>query len=268
MRIDSQITLNIPLEQAQEVYAYLRRTYAEDDTKLRHAFPGLELRGDRAVDVSLFTDRYFDTPELALYGSGNTVRHRNRINTTNPEDRKSGRHLVQLKLTPPGRFDLRTELKFDVRSPTKYREEDDGHPLIGIVERVQRSEFKSALRRIGIEPATLRSSITIQQQRSRIYLYLAGENILSFSVDEFSSRIWWVKAESASVDIGLVENVFTAASPEKRQEMWAIREFMVADLKRNFPMLKVTSEEKYSIILSKIESRLPWLRFIMRHGLN
>jgi len=217
--------------------------------------------------VSLFTDRYFDTPDLDLYGSGNTVRHRNRVNTTNPDDRKSGRHLVQLKVTPPGRFDLRTELKFEVNPPKKYRNEDDGHPLIRLVSRTQRSDFKAALRRIGVDPFSLRQAVTIRQQRSQVYLYWGRENFLSFSVDEFEGRVLWGTGRASSVDIGLVENVFTAADAAQRAAMWAVREEIIRDLRDKFPRLEVNSREKYSIIMEQIEARVPWLRFLLRHGL-
>ncbi len=266
-RIDSQITLTIPEGKAPEVYAFLRRVYAESDERLRQQFPGLPLTGADEVDVSLFTDRYFDTAELSLYGTGNTVRHRNRINTTNPEDRKSGRHLVQIKVTPPGRFDLRTELKFDVQPSKKYRDEDDAHPLIQLVERVQRSDLKAALRRIGIEPLRLRPVLTIEQQRSRVYLYWGRENFLSFSVDQFAARSLWAVGRSSSVDIGLVENVYTEADSAKRRAMWAIRDQIVADLRSQFPDLEVNSTEKYTIMMAQIEEKLPWIRFLLRHNL-
>ena len=266
-RIDSQINLSVTEGKAPEVYGYLRKYYAESDELLRQQFPDLPLTGGDAIDVSLFTDRYFDTPDLELYGSGNTVRHRNRINTTNPEDRKSGRHLVQVKVTPPGRFDLRTELKFEVQPSKKYRNEDDSHPLINLVERVQRSDLKAALRRIGIDPFRLRPVLTIQQQRSRVYLFWGRENFLSFSVDEFAARSLWATGQASSIDIGLVENVYTEADQAKRDAMWAIRDQIVADLRSQFPYLEVNSTEKYTIIMAQIEGKLPWIRFFLRHNL-
>lgn len=266
-RIDSQITLSIPQGKAPEVYAYLRKYYAESDERLRQQFPDLPLTGGDPIDVSLFTDRYFDTPDLELYGSGNTVRHRNRINTTNPEDRKSGRHLVQVKVTPPGRFDLRTELKFEVQPSKKYRNEDDAHPLISLVERVQRSDLKAALRRIGIDPFRLQPVLTIKQQRSRVYLFWGRENFLSFSVDEFAARSLWATGQASSIDIGLVENVYTQADEAKRDAMWAIRDEIVRDLRKKFPDLQVNSTEKYTIIMTQIEEQLPFIRFLLRHRL-
>ncbi len=266
-RIDSQITLAIPAGKAAEVYAYLRATYAESNTKLKEAFPALDLKGDQQVDVSNFTDRYFDTPDLELYASGSTIRFRTRVNTTNPEDRKSGRQLVQMKVTPDGRFDLRTELKFEVKPSRKFRDGDDASPLLRLVDRLQRSDLKSAIRRIGIDPYRLQEVVTIQQTRKRVYLYLAGENFLSFSVDEFKSGILWSTARASSVDIGLVENAYTQADAARRADLWRIREFLVQDLKERFPGLKVNDTEKYSLIMAQLLDDVPSMRFLVRHRL-
>jgi hypothetical protein len=266
-RVDSQITLRIPQNRAAEVYAYLRRVYADGDEKLRAQFPDLRLRAEKKIDVSEFTDVYFDTPELGLFGTQNTIRHRSRVNTTNPDDRKSGRQLVQIKSTPSGRFDLRTELKFEVNPSQKFNDATDAHPLFRLVDRSQREDLQDAIRKMGVPPFTLRPSITIRQIRSRVYIYWDNKNILSFSVDEYRSRILWASAEASSVDVGLVENVYTEASETQRRQLWAIRDFMVTDLRKAFPDLEQNSTEKYSIILSQLLEKVPGLRFLIRHNL-
>ncbi len=264
-RVDSQITLKIPAGKAQEVYAYLRANYVDKHELLSKAFPGLELYGQQRVDVSNFTDEYFDTPNLDLFKSQNSARHRGRVNTTDPSDRKNGRELVQIKVTPPGKFEQRTELKFDVQDHIKNETKDDSHPLIKLVKTKLREDFKNAFTAMGIDPYTLRHILTNHQQRSRVYINLKDQNILSFSVDEFGTQVLWAKAAASSVDVGLVENVYTAAEPKTREELGAIRQFMVDDLTQHFPELTQNSEEKYSILLKQIESEIPFYQTLIKY---
>lgn len=266
-RVDSQITLRIPDGQAQAVYEYLRRTYAESEAAFRTQFPDLALRGDPKIDVSEFTDVYFDTRDLALLGTQNTIRFRTRVNTTNPADRKSGRRLVQIKFTPPGRFDLRTELKFEIKPSHRFRDMTDQHPLFRLVDRPQRPDLLDAINRMGVSPFELRQSITLRQTRSRIYVYWDNQNVLSFSVDEYRTRALWTSVSISSIDIGLVENVYTGADEAKRRQLWAIRNQLVADLRRAFPALEQNSSEKYSLALGQLLEGIPGFRFLIRYGL-
>lgn len=265
-RVDSQITLSIPAGQAPAVYAYLRATYADSNDMLQKAFPELPLRGLKTTDVSLFTDEYYDTPKLDLYQRQNTTRYRIRVNTTDPADRKSGRELVQIKVTPTGAFEMRSELKFEVNPSTKRRDPDDFHPLIRLIDRDQRQDFKDAMQSLGLNALSLRHILTNSQQRSRVYINWGKAGLLSFSVDEFHSRILWASASLASVDIGLVENEFTAADEAKRKAMREIRDLMIRDLKQRFPELTQTKKEKYGLLLDQLLPQIPFLRFLFEHG--
>ncbi len=263
-RVDSQITLKIPDGKAPEVYRYLVTTYVENDEFLKKAFPKLDIEGQKRTDISNFVDEYFDTPDLALYAGQNSVRHRSRTNTTDPTDRKSGRELVQLKVTPPGRFDLRTELKFDVEENPKLETVDDRHPLIKLVNDKQRADFKDALTTVGINPYSLRRVITNKQVRSRVYINLDKKNILSFSVDEYGARVLFAKAGASSVDVGLVENAYTEADATTRQEMQDIRNVMLKDLKEKFPELSQNEDEKYAILINQLTKKVPLFRLLVK----
>ncbi|MEO6710234.1 MAG: hypothetical protein ABIP42_11705, partial [Planctomycetota bacterium] len=61
-RVDSQITLKIPTARADEVYEYLKSRYVGRSDILAEQFPGHHLHGQAMSDLSIFTDRYFDTP--------------------------------------------------------------------------------------------------------------------------------------------------------------------------------------------------------------
>lgn len=259
-RVDSQVTLSIPFEQAEEVYQYLRDKYVARDGILKEEFPSLHISGQEMSDVSIFTDEYFDTPELTLYKNKNSVRYRTRLNTTNPNDRKSGRELVQMKITPPGHFNFRTELKYKV-NPPDYTNET--HPLLRLLTKDDRDDCIKAFAETGIDARTLMHIFTIKQKRSRVYINLEKENIMSFSVDQGSTTLLGGEGKFASVDAGLVEITFTEASKEKRELMWKIRETMLKDLVEHFPRLTLNEDSKYSIILDQL-LEYPLVRLVLR----
>ena len=268
-RVDSQITLKIPAGQADSVYQYLKGKYAGQGNILAGQFPGLDLRGQDMSDVSIFTDSYYDTPDLVLFRSKNSARHRLRVNTTNPDDRKSGRELVQVKITPPDRFVVRSELKYKVSSSYSWNQGSTGShpPLWKIVARGQREDFKKQFADAGLDPLALRHITTIRQSRSRVYINMGSTNILSFSVDQGSTSMLWAKGSFASVDIGLVEIAYTETGEEKRQLMWKIREALIADLKQHFPGLVQNSDSKYGLVLEQLIRQIPGLPRLLAYQL-
>lgn len=256
-RVDSQITLKIPQGQAQEVYQYLKNKYSGKSNIMKDQFPSININGQPQDDMSIFTDEYYDTPKLDLYNNQNSTRHRTRVNTTNPEDRKSGRELVQVKVTPPGKFDIRTELKFEVKPPKNAQPGgDDNHPLLHLVKSDQRIDFKNVFKDAGLDPFTLKKIFTIRQTRSRVYINMDTQNIMSFSVDEGGAGILWASAQFSSVDVGLVEVAYTEAGAQKREMMWNIRDALVKDLKKQFPDLIVNNDSKYGIILDALIQKI------------
>jgi len=263
-RVDSQITLKIPEGKAPEIYRYLRDTYTNNNKLIKKAFPDLDLYGQTQEDISQFTDEYFETPNFDMYYGLNTVRHRSRINTINADDRKSGRELVQIKTTVPGKFDIRTELKFDVETNNKYKTPDGLHPLISLIDKYQREDFKKALTTVGMNPYDLKYIFTIVQTRSRVYMNWGAENFLSFSVDEGYTKALWAEGNFSSIDIGLVETVYTEADEAKREKMWEIRDFIVKDLQDHFPDLKQETSDKYNIILDQLAQEIPKFKLLFR----
>ncbi len=263
-RVDSQITLAIPAGRAQDVYHYLKGKYVAQDHLLQDQFPGARLSGKQMSDVSQFTDRYFDTPSLDLYRHKNSCRHRKRVNTTHPDDRKNGRELVQMKVTPPGKFDLRNELKYEVKPTTKIKTIDDVHPILRLVDKDLRADFKQVYAAAGIDAYALRHVFTIEQTRSRGYLDLDGKNFMSFSVDEGEAHLLGSRGVFASVDLGLVEVAYTEADAATRKQMWDIRDAIVADLLQQFPDLRQNSDSKYALVLDQLMRKLPLIPLLLR----
>ncbi len=268
-RVDSQITLKIPTAEADAVYEYLKTKYVGQQDILAELLPGHHLNGQKMSDLSIFTDKYFDTPTLQLHANKNSVRHRSRVNTTNPDDRKSGRELVQVKVTPAGNFTLRNELKYQVdeahNAPGQGRET---HPLIRLISARLRANFKQVFVDASIDPYALKHVFTIVQTRRRGYVNWDDKNIFSFSVDQGSAHYLWAKGSFSSVDLGLVEIVYTEADPEQREQMWHVRDAIVQDLMTRFPNLQQNSDSKYSIVLDQLEAQIPWIPLILRSGLR
>jgi hypothetical protein len=266
-RVDSQITFKIPDGQADAVYEYLKGKYVAQKGILKEQFPALEITGKQMSDASNFTDSYYDTPTLALYRNKNSCRHRTRLNTTNPdEDRKSGRELVQMKVTPPGQFTMRSEVKFKCDEPRKPKDADDYHPLIRRIDPDLRADFKQTYADAKLNAFELQHIFTIEQLRRRGYIDLAGKNIMSFSVDTGKAHFWWAEGHFASVDFGLVEVAFTQATEEQRKQMWAIRDAMIADFKAKFPGVTQNSRSKYQIVLEQLMHQIPVIPLAIRLG--
>ncbi len=263
-RIDSQITFRIPDGQAGAVYEYLKSKYVGQTGILKEQFPEINLQGQPMSDVSIFTDEYYDTPTLDLFKTTNSARHRSRVNTTNPEDRKSGRELVQMKITPPGQFTHRSEFKYKVKRSRKRETLDDLHPLIQLIEKPLRADFKKVFADAGIDPYSLKHIFTIRQTRSRGYFNWDETNIMSFSVDEGSASVLWVEGTFASVDLGLVEIAYTEADEAKRKKLWEIRDAIVEDLLDQFPGLTQTSNSKYGIVLTQLMREIPSIPALFR----
>ena len=264
-RVDSQITFRIPDGQAGAVYEYLKGKYVGRSGILADRFPDIELHGQAMSDVSLFTDVYFDTPTLTLYRTRNSARHRTRLNTTNPADRKSGRELVQLKVTPPGKFTLRNEFKYKVDpAGANAKSFDDVHPLLRLISKSQRDDFKKVFSDAGIDAYSLNHVFTIHQTRSRGYLNWGDTNIMSFSVDEGSASVLWAEGRFSSVDLGLVEVAYTEGDEAKREKMWEIRDAIIADLLQHFPELVQTTNSKYGIVLSHLIRQIPLIPLVFR----
>ena len=265
-RIDSQITLKIPEEQADAVYNYVKGKYAPGQMIVMEQFPAVRLLGQEMSDVSVFTDEYFDTPNLDLYKTQNSARFRSRINTTHPEDRKSGRQLIQLKVTPPGRFDMRNEIKYNVKRSAVGQYRDPQLPFVQLVSKGKRSDLTELFAKAGIDAHALQHILTITQTRSRVYINWEQNNIVSFSVDKGEARILWATGRFASVDIGLVEKTYTAADESARKTMWQIRDAMIDDLRKKFPDLTTNSDSKYGIVLGKIIEQIGYVPILRKLG--
>ena len=94
MRIEQEDKLLVPEARKDEVWEYIRTRLTEDKEFLLSLDPKFTSKWSE----ELFHDTYFDTPSMQLHAMQSGVRHRKRENLTNPDDVKSGRELMQIKL--------------------------------------------------------------------------------------------------------------------------------------------------------------------------
>jgi hypothetical protein len=214
-----------------------------------------------------FTDVYYDSPSLQLYAGQNSVRHRQRVNLTNPDDPKSGRELLQIKLSHITDNPLeRGEIKYPIQRPRWVNDAEDRHPLLGIVKPSYREPLRKRLATLGLNAASLRPVVTIHDRRQRIYILRDQQPFLSISLDHAQARIWWAQTEFVEIEPELNEIAFTDATPETRRYMEAVLSTIVSDLRQQFPFIESNRIPKYNKCLGRLQTELPALRLLV--GMN
>lgn len=270
IRIEDDLSLSFPKEKAEEIVSFLRQKYIDDATFVSSLGPEFgALYGDED-----FTDAYFDTPNLSLLKRRVSLRHRLRVNRLDPEDRKNGRELIQLKLSAGDKLadqaeaGSRNEFKFEVVSKRDNVTSDDRHQMIGLIVPEQREDFKNRVRDVlGVNPYHLRPILKLDQRRRRVYITMAGETFVSFSVDDVAAKRWWSRADYSQMELELNELAYTAGDEATRDRMRQIREKMVADLRAAFPYLQNDAEIKYFKTFNLLAEKIPFMKFFIRIGL-
>ncbi len=265
LRVEQESKLLVPSERAEEVWKFLHDRYATDGA----AFKQLDPLFASYYNEEQFTDTYFDTPDLKLLARESGVRHRRRINLTNPDDRKSGRELMQIKLNDLSRNALeRGEIKFEIKRPANKQSPEDNHPMLGMVKSSQREEFKQRLRDIGLDPLTMKPVLTVHDLRQRIYITRDGKPFMSISLDNASSGIWWAATKFVEIEPELNEIVFTEADQETKQYMETILHTITREIQQQFPFIENNLTPKYNKSFQNLETQLPFLRFLVRWNLH
>lgn len=234
--------MSLPVEKIETVWNDLQNRYLHDPKALKELGPSFECH----FSIEDFTDTYFDTPSRQILQTNGGIRHRKRTNLTNPDDPKSDRELIQVKIDNISENPLeRGELKFKVKYYQKIKTPEDLHPLLGLIKRRQRSEFKDELKKLGLEPEAVKPILTVHDQRRRLYMTKDGQAFLSISVDHVRSDANGKTVEFAEVEPELNEITFTNASPKTRAYMEQINSKVIQDLTSRFPFLQRDLTPKY-----------------------
>jgi hypothetical protein len=240
-RFENEYKLFVPDAQVKPLWDYLNTRYKQ----------GVVLPDQNGVRLTavfsdeFFTDVYFDTPGLTLLKMKSAVRHRSRDIPGQPQNRKDGRQLMQIKLNMPGEDLTRTEVKF----PIKYYEvesQEDKHPVIGLIDRDHRADFSERLRAVGIDPWSLREALTLHQRRRRVYLSDSIGAYATLTVDETSSKKFWLKSKFTEIELELNEIRYSAADSALRAEMQRVTDAVKADVMNALPGIVQDQTPKYN----------------------
>ena len=260
VRVENEFKLVVPDSLVTRVWDYLRTRYTTSAEPLDLA--GHRLRS--AFGDEVFIDVYYDAPGRPLLDTGSGIRHRSRFMTGDTATRGEARELVQLKMNLPGEMVSRAEVKFSVRHYPEIASQEDAHPLLGIISRGDRAEFQRQVRALGIDPWQLRESLTLQQRRRRIYLSDDGGPFATLTLDQTSSRRWWLRTEFTELELELNEIRYTASGEAARAEMEAVTAAVRADLQREFPQIVQDQTPKYNKAFAGLEASSVAGRGVMR----
>lgn len=264
MRIESEDKLSVPSEQAEATWRFLYDFFIGDGSALR----AIDASFSAYMSEEAFVDTYFDTPELALLGRQSSVRHRRRTNLTDPNDKKSGRELVQIKVNAISDNALhRGEYKFEVVYHHKFKSMEDKHPVLGLIKRGDRVAFKQTLAKLDIEAADLQPILTLTQRRRRIYISYNNAPFMTLSLDEVRSEALWAKIQFVELEPELNEIAYTEGDAILRNYMDEIAAKVTAGVRAGLPYLQRDLTPKYNKAFEALASKIPFYRFLVRHGL-
>ncbi len=265
MRIEQEEKLLVPLEIADEVLAFLEQRYVTDKARLAELDPHFA----STLQEEDFTDVYYDTPGLQLLARESGVRHRTRFNLSDPENRKNGRELMQLKYNNISSNALeRGEIKFAIERKRRPDNPEDAHPMLGIVKDEHRAPFKKRLVEWGLDPQAMRPVLTVRDLRTRVYITKDGQPFLSISFDHARSGLLWAETRFVEIEPELNEIAFTDANPETRRYMESILASIVNDIRAHYPQIQSNLTPKYNKSFSGLEAQIPFLRTLVRAHLH
>ena len=264
-RIEQEDKLWVPVEKADQVWQFLENRFVKDTAYIK----GLDPRFETYWHLEEFWDTYFDTPSFQLLSQQNGVRHRKRINHSDPDHRKSGRELMQIKVNSISANPLeRAEIKYAIEYPSRINTKDERHPMLGIVKEAHREGFKKRLTGLGIDPYAMRPIVTVHDNRSRIYFTREKKPFMSISMDRCDASLLWAKYQFIEIEPELNEIGFTDADPETRRYMEKILADIVREIQTEFPFIKRELTPKYGKSFHAMEERIPGLRQLVKVNMH
>lgn len=263
-RIEQEDKLVVPIDKADKVWKFLQENYVLDQEKLKKIDSLLISYSTEEI----FIDTYYDTSSLKFLNEQNSVRHRKRQNLTNPEDNKNNKELVQIKISNISDNALnRGEIKFDVSYPNNIQNTEDWHPLVGIIAKNDRANFKKYFEQIGINPLSLKPVLTLTDNRRRIYINRDKQPFIALSLDDSVSKIWWAKARFIEIETELNEITYTQADSETRKSMEEINHKIIEEIKQKYSSIVSDPTPKYNKAFNQLSSQIPFLRWLIRLGI-
>ncbi len=260
VRIEQEAKLTVPAEKAGEVRRWLEEHFVTDQTAIKKLNQNLKV----TMYMEDFVDTYFDTPDLWLSKNNHGVRYRVRENLTNAADPKSGRELVQIKLSGISANNLnRGEYKFKVDHGKQLDTPEGLSPVMRLIDPKERPSFKQQISELKINPFSLKPIVVIYDDRQRIYLELEGKPFTSISLDHVTSNWGWGKVEFWEIEPELNEITYTEAGSEKRVVMEQLNKKIIEEIRLKFPQITQDQTPKYSKVINQLKQRVPFFGAIV-----
>ncbi|MDD5634665.1 MAG: CYTH domain-containing protein, partial [Candidatus Omnitrophica bacterium] len=264
-RIEVEEKLIVPFEKYDEAWAFLKKHYVDEKKNIIKLDPAFT----SYYSDEEFFDTYFDTPDLKLYSDQSGVRSRKRINLSDPNDPKNGRELMQIKINDVSDNPLaRCEIKYQIDRPIVFEDAEDKNPLLGIVKRSQRADFRDKLIALGLNPYSMKPIINVHDMRKRIYILKDGKPFLSLSLDKVDAEILWAKAQFVEIEPEINEIVFTEADAAGKKYMEKIEKEIIDEIRSNLPYLKQDLTPKYNKSLDRVRDKLPFFKMVLKAGVS
>lgn len=264
MHIVNADKLTIPVEKTEEVWQFLHQNFVEETEKLMSFDVSLQ----SSFGEELFTNTYFDTPELALHAIQSSVRHRQRTKISETGQNKNIKENVLIKSSRLSSVVLPSgEVKFGVAYHQKLKSLEDKHPTIGLVKRSKRDKFKKTLESLNIDASDLQPVLTSQIRRRSIEIVYHNSPFLSISLDEVSSEKLWAKTNFAELVLEFDETTYSEADELAREYMQDIAAKITQTIREQFPDLQPAPTSKYNKAFDALAEKIPAFAFLVKHGL-
>lgn len=262
LRIEQEDKLLVPLDMVDEVWAFLVKRYVDDKAHVQAMDPTFTT----SWQLEEFWDIYFDTPDFDLRKRQSGIRHRIRYNLSDPDHKKSGRQLLQVKVNNISDNELdRGEIKFKIRSSEDMNSTmDDEHPLIGLIEAEQRPMFIERLKSLDLDAYSMRPVLTVHDMRSRVYFVRNGEPFMSVSFDQVDVRVWWTTVRFVEIEPELSEVEYTHADATTKAYMESVLKRVVDEVRAAFPAIQQDLTPKYNKAFDAVEAELPFFTLLVQ----
>jgi len=243
MRIENEIKISIPIDVFDDIYVYLLKNYTTENFFLHKMDSNFSV----TFAEDLIIDQYYDNEDMQLITGKDGIRHRKREVLSNPEDKKHGRELMQIKIDSVGGNPLsRGEIKYDIKYYKNREAEYDSHKFLGLIKREDRYLAIRELKRLGIDPLSLFPTIRIEQNRKRVYISYKYAPLMTITLDSVMAYYERKEVVFIELELEINENLYTQSDSIRRIELESYSSMIFNDLQNNFPSIKQDQTPKYN----------------------
>lgn len=261
IRIENEFKLAVPKDIEEQVWIYLTSKY--DTSKEGSVLLSLNKKFKSKISEEYFIDRYFDDSDLTLLSNHNCIRHRTRHILNDPNHKKNGRSLVQIKLNNISdrhilsRGELKYKVRDDLTNPLKT-------PVLGLMKKNDLMDFLNNVATFNLVTGSLKERLVLKQNRRRVYIELSGEPFATITLDDVTSEKFFQKMSFTELEIELNEINYTNASADERKKMQEASSQIMSEILKSFPSIQQDQTPKYNKIYNQLISKSILFKYIFR----